>query len=232
MRGLRCGNSSVGRARPCQGRGREFESRFPLHDFLKTSANRGFVFFGTALICSVAATQDGLVAEWSCSGLQSRVRRFDSDPGLHLVDNANAGIAQLVEHDLAKVGVASSSLVSRSSQKKDPALRGLFLPAPRRRSFRLTRNRACFRRRAPMAKSVDATDLKSVGRKAMPVRVRLGAPGLPHSRRCPMTRHATPVARVAHGASAVHRVEYSAVAELDACAPHSGFPSVRFCCVR
>ncbi len=28
-----------------------------------------------------------------------------------------AGIAQLVEHDLAKVGVASSSLVSRSSLK-------------------------------------------------------------------------------------------------------------------
>ena len=25
------GNSSVGRARPCQGRGREFESRFPLN---------------------------------------------------------------------------------------------------------------------------------------------------------------------------------------------------------
>ena len=28
--------------------------------------------------------------------------------------DVNAGIAQLVEHDLAKVGVASSSLVSRS----------------------------------------------------------------------------------------------------------------------
>ena len=27
-----CGNSSVGRARPCQGRGREFEPRFSLHD--------------------------------------------------------------------------------------------------------------------------------------------------------------------------------------------------------
>ena len=26
------GNSSVGRARPCQGRGREFESRFPLQE--------------------------------------------------------------------------------------------------------------------------------------------------------------------------------------------------------
>ena len=29
-----------------------------------------------------------------------------------------AGIAQLVEHDLAKVGVASSSLVSRSEKRK------------------------------------------------------------------------------------------------------------------
>ena len=26
-----CGNSSVGRVQPCQGWGREFESRFPLH---------------------------------------------------------------------------------------------------------------------------------------------------------------------------------------------------------
>jgi hypothetical protein len=33
-------------------------------------------------------------------------------------DFADAGIAQLVEHDLAKVGVASSSLVSRSKFKK------------------------------------------------------------------------------------------------------------------
>ncbi len=27
---MHCGNSSVGRAQPCQGWGREFESRFPL----------------------------------------------------------------------------------------------------------------------------------------------------------------------------------------------------------
>ena len=32
---------------------------------------------------------------------------------------ANAEIAQLVEHNLAKVGVASSSLVFRSKQKAD-----------------------------------------------------------------------------------------------------------------
>ena len=31
------GNSSVGRARPCQGRGREFESRFPLQIFSTSS---------------------------------------------------------------------------------------------------------------------------------------------------------------------------------------------------
>ncbi len=30
---FRGGNSSAGRARPCQGRGREFESRFPLQSF-------------------------------------------------------------------------------------------------------------------------------------------------------------------------------------------------------
>jgi hypothetical protein len=30
--------------------------------------------------------QHGGVAEWSCSGLQSRVRRFDSDPRLHLLE--------------------------------------------------------------------------------------------------------------------------------------------------
>lgn len=57
------GNSSVGRAQPCQGWGREFESRFPLQ-------NRS----------------NGWVAEWLCSGLQSRGRRFDSDPSLNLID--------------------------------------------------------------------------------------------------------------------------------------------------
>ncbi len=59
------GNSSVGRAQPCQGWGREFESRFPLQLF-------GACFF------------KGWVAEWSCCGLQSRLRRFDSGPSLQI----------------------------------------------------------------------------------------------------------------------------------------------------
>ena len=39
---------------------------------------------------------------------------FES-PSLHIHQPVIAAIAQLVEHDLAKVGVASSSLVCRSS---------------------------------------------------------------------------------------------------------------------
>ena len=38
-----CGNSSVGRAQPCQGWGREFESRFPLNitNFSFSTCSRG-----------------------------------------------------------------------------------------------------------------------------------------------------------------------------------------------
>ena len=42
---------------------------------------------------------------------------------------ARAGIAQLVEHDLAKVGVASSSLVSRSRFSRPRPCRGLLFRA-------------------------------------------------------------------------------------------------------
>ncbi len=60
FRCLQSGNSSVGRARPCQGRGREFESRFPLQ-VLK-----------------------GALTKRLCSGLQIRLVRFDSGTRLHL----------------------------------------------------------------------------------------------------------------------------------------------------
>ena len=42
----RCGNSSVGRAQPCQGWGREFESRFPLHANPSRSDDRDFLLPG------------------------------------------------------------------------------------------------------------------------------------------------------------------------------------------
>ena len=39
-----CGNSSAGRAIPCQGIGREFEPRFPLQIFIKKGMNSLFLF--------------------------------------------------------------------------------------------------------------------------------------------------------------------------------------------
>ena len=66
------GNSSVGRAQPCQGWGREFESRFPLQRSMSLSVSLRYRL----------PKDFGWVAEWLCSGLQSRGRRFDSDPSL------------------------------------------------------------------------------------------------------------------------------------------------------
>ena len=55
----------------------------------------------------------GAIAKRLCTGLQIRVGRFDSGSRLQYF----AGVAQLVERNLAKVEVASSRLVSRSKQK-------------------------------------------------------------------------------------------------------------------
>src|SRR5207302_8919084 len=38
----------------------------------------------------------GLVAEWSCSGLQSRLRRFDSDPSLQNPVRRRPAVSHLV----------------------------------------------------------------------------------------------------------------------------------------
>ena len=66
---------------------------------------------------------DGAIAKWLCTGLQIRSQRFDSASRLHLFSGGKkieavprAGVAQLVERNLAKVEVASSRLVSRSTK--------------------------------------------------------------------------------------------------------------------
>ena len=56
------------------------------------------------------------MAEWLCSGLQSRVPRFDSGSRLQKII---AAVAQLVERNLAKVEVESSRLFCRSRHKRE-----------------------------------------------------------------------------------------------------------------
>ena len=88
MSTVRRGNSSVGRAQPCQGWGREFESRFPLQ-IRNLGSMPGFFRFSRnendsriLYVCDIGY-RFGWVAEWLCSGLQSRGRRFDSGLSLH-----------------------------------------------------------------------------------------------------------------------------------------------------
>src|SRR3990167_1220174 len=45
-----CGNSSVGRAQPCQGWGREFESRFPLKIFFSVSFSKNCSIRGNSSV--------------------------------------------------------------------------------------------------------------------------------------------------------------------------------------
>jgi hypothetical protein len=54
--------------------------------------------------------------------------RFRPQPPFKIVAQYSAGIAQLVEHDLAKVGVASSNLVFRSKVLKKATVIKLLWP--------------------------------------------------------------------------------------------------------
>ena len=72
------GNSSVGRAQPCQGWGREFESRFPLQTHGRNPAQAGFAFRPAFLaptlrrnfIDSAAGWQSGYAA--ACKAVYAR----------------------------------------------------------------------------------------------------------------------------------------------------------------
>ena len=92
-----CGHGSVGRAPPCQGGGRGFESRCPLQ-FIRSP-------FSGGLLLIMARWPSGKAG--ACKALTT-----GSNPVLASIF---ADMAQLVEHHLAKVGVAGSSPVVRSS---------------------------------------------------------------------------------------------------------------------
>src|SRR5215203_7053492 len=110
----------------------------------------------------------------------------------------HAGIAQLVEHNLAKVGVAGSSPVSRSAMRIDDET-GAVVAAPVSisddhalsctwRLAMIIRDVVGRQPRAGVAKSVDARDLKSCG--GNPIRVRVPVPASTRIVRYPVARPA------------------------------------------
>jgi hypothetical protein len=101
-----CGHGSVGRAQPCQGWGRGFEPRCPLHCISGPSQ-------------AVLFRRSGQVVRQRPAKPLPPVRIRASPPGnIRALRRpfcfTYADMAQLVEHNLAKVGVAGSSPVVRS----------------------------------------------------------------------------------------------------------------------
>ena len=70
--GTKCENSSVGRARPCQGRGRGFESRFSLQ---QKAAQKCVAFLFFAQLVERDPSADGSGA-FRCSGVLARKESF------------------------------------------------------------------------------------------------------------------------------------------------------------
>ena len=75
-----CGISSVGRAIPCQGIGREFEPLIPL----QISQRQGSFGFPSFWLRMHSLAVVGAIAKRLCNGLQIRLVRFDSGSRLQL----------------------------------------------------------------------------------------------------------------------------------------------------
>ena len=103
-----CGNSSVGRARPCQGRGREFESRFPLQ--FHEAPFAGLRFFRTQVRCVPVHPLSRACARYG------RIRNAMRHP---------AGWQSGYAAD-CKSAYAGSIPTSASSFRRKPGIAGLF----------------------------------------------------------------------------------------------------------
>ena len=82
-RNLQCGNSSVGRAQPCQGWGREFESRFPLQNNERQLLSCLFCFVFSVMM---ARTSDpNMPPSRGLGGVNKSSREMPANAGSSLV---------------------------------------------------------------------------------------------------------------------------------------------------
>jgi hypothetical protein len=126
---IQCEYSSAGRARPCQGRGHEFEPRYSLQVIVTAEWQSGHAADcksvhlgstpGSASIikdfhAQAARCPGGEIGRHKGFKIPRRQLRAGSSPAPGTIYQIDASIAQLVERDLAKVEVTSSNLVTRS----------------------------------------------------------------------------------------------------------------------
>ena len=108
--------------------------------------------------------------------VMQRIANPSSPVRLWIAPPKFAGIAQLVERNLAKVEVASSSLVSRSKVKRLAAARRFALCAPYHAAPRSITSRGTALRRSPMAR-VEAGPCATAHRRPSARRGGAGIPG-------------------------------------------------------
>ena len=93
---------------------------------------KALLFFFQSLLI-YASTRRGGVAEWSCSGLQLRGRRFDSDLRLHLVKarvvkSVDTGDLKSPAHKACQFesGLGHHSYTSKHGAYKEPSVKLVF----------------------------------------------------------------------------------------------------------
>ena len=109
---------------------------------------KALLFFFQSLLI-YASTRRGGVAEWSCSGLQLRGRRFDSDLRLHLVKarvvkSVDTGDLKSPAHKACQFesGLGHHSYTSKYGAYKEPSVKLVFLCLQKKHNVMYKKKRA------------------------------------------------------------------------------------------